>query len=527
MNMKHDASNISFQRSFTPCICIVDEAQCANSSIFVNNTAISNFTASSFPVCTIETGGHLLLDFGCELAGGIRIVSSLMEPAKIRLRFGESIAEVCGEPNMDHAIHDIVLPLNMLSTVDFGNTGFRFVRLDVLEGQAKLVNVLAVSLARKLKQIGIFKCSDQRLNAIFDTAVRTVRLCIQDFILDGVKRDRLLWGGDLHPSTRAILPLFGSIDTLDATLEQLCFNTAEGHFANDHTSYPLWLIMTIHEWYLHSGNKSILKKYGKYIQDTIRQYLEMVKSNGSIELQGYVFLDWPSQEDPDGTIAGFYGLFSLALGAAEALFTAMHLDTAELQQARMQIAMAAPKPGANKSAAAMQHLAEIADCSSVLKKNLCSGISTYMGGYIIQCLPHVSSLEMIRRYWGGMLDMGATSFWEDFDLKWLKNKPTRLDEMPVPGRPSIHADFGRFCYQGLRHSLCHGWASGPVPWCLQSILGVTPLEPGFKRISFKPDLCGLDYAEGAIAVPQGRISVKLQQGSKPQIDVPNGIEIEQ
>ena len=525
--MMQKLNNISYQRSFTPCIRIVDEAQCANSSIFVNNTVISNFTASRFPVCTIETGGHLLLDFGCELSGGIRIVSSLMEPAKIRLRFGESIAEACGKPNMDHAIHDIVLPLNMLSTVDFGNTGFRFVRIDVMEGQASLVNVLAVSLTRKLKQFGSFKCSDKRLNAIFDTAVRTVRLCIQDYILDGVKRDRLLWGGDLHPSTRAILPMFGPIKALDATLEQLCFNTAEGCFANDHTSYPLWLIMTIHEWYLHSGDKGILKKYGKYVLDTIKQYLSMVQDNGSIELQGYVFLDWPSQADPDGTTAGFYGLFAMALEAAEALFKAMQLDTAKLRQARRKIIKAASKPGANKSAAAMQHLAGVSNCSGILKRNLCSGISTYMGGYIIQCLPHLSALELIRRYWGGMLDMGATSFWEDFDLSWLEGNPTRIDEMPVPGRPNIHADFGRYCYQGLRHSLCHGWASGPVPWCLQNILGVTPLEPGFKRISFKPDLCGLDYAEGAIAVPQGRISVKLQQGSKPQIDVPNGIEIEQ
>jgi len=524
MNDKHD---ISFQREFVPCVRIVDEAQCMNSSILPGNAVISNFTASCFPLCTLDEGGYLLLDFGKELSGGIRIVTGIMKPAKIRLRFGESVAEACGAPDMDHAIHDIILPISMLSAVDFGNTGFRFARLDMLEGQACLVNVLAVSFSQNIEQIGSFRCSDPLLNDIFDTAVHTVRLCIQDYILDGVKRDRLLWGGDLHPSIRAILPLFGSIGTLDATLEQLCHNTKKGLFVNDHTSYPLWVIMSIHEWYRHSGDRHILEKYGKYVKDTIKQYLSMVHDDGSIELQGYVFLDWPSQADPDGTTAGFYGLFAMALQAAEKLFTAMHLDTAELQQARREIALAAPKPGANKSAAAMQHLAGIADCSSVLKKNPCSGISTYMGGYIIQCLPHISALELIRRYWGGMLDMGATSFWEDFDLDWLKDNPTRLDEMPVPERPNIHADYGRFCYKGLRHSLCHGWSSGPVPWCFGSILGITPLEPGFKRIKFTPDLCGLDYAEGTIAVPQGNISVKLQRGSKPQIDFPNGIEIEQ
>jgi H/ACA ribonucleoprotein complex subunit 4 len=28
----------------------------------------------------------------------------------------------------------------------------------------------------------------------------------------------------------------------------------------------------------------------------------------------------------------------------------------------------------------------------------------------------------------------------------------------------IHGDFGDHCYRGFRHSLCHGWASGPTAW---------------------------------------------------------------
>lgn len=520
-------NDIAFQRQFFPCCRIVDEAQCSQSSILVNNTVLSNFTSSSFPVCTVEPGGHLLLDFGCEISGGVRIVTGFKKMAKIRLRFGESIAEACGEPNKDHAIHDIVLPLPLLSAVEFGSTGFRYVRLDVQEGEADIVNVIAICQTQHVEQIGEFRCSDQRLNEIFDTAVRTVRLCIQEYILDGLKRDRLLWGGDLHPSTRSILPLFGAIDALDATLEQLCFNTKEGCFANGHTSYPLWLIMTIYECYLHSGDRRFLEKYKAYLINTTKQYLAMVKEDGTLEPQGIVFLDWPSHPDKEGTLAGFYGLFVLGLECAENLLNEMQVDTTKIRQARKRVMQAAPKPGANKSAIAIQHLARIADGAALLEQNLTRNISTFMGGYILQCLPHHSALELIKRYWGGMLDMGATTFWEDFDLEWLKDTPTRLDEFPVPGRPNIHADYGRFCYKGLRHSLCHAWASGPVPWCFASILGVTPLEPGFRRIRFAPDLCGLDFAEGSIATPQGRISVKLRAGEKAQIEVPDGIEIEQ
>ena len=98
----------AIQRAFVPCCRVVSEAKCNDSAMLLGNEVLANFTISRFPECTIETGGHLLLDFGQELSGGIRLISGRMAPAKVRLRFGESIAEACGEPNMDHAIHDVV-----------------------------------------------------------------------------------------------------------------------------------------------------------------------------------------------------------------------------------------------------------------------------------------------------------------------------------------------------------------------------------------------------------------------------------
>ena len=43
---------------------------------------------------------------------------------------------------------------------------------------------------------------------------------------------------------------------------------------------------------------------------------------------------------------------------------------------------------------------------------------------------------------------------------WLKGK-----KKPVwrkEGQRDIHGDFGAFCYQGFRHSLCHGWSAGVI-----------------------------------------------------------------
>jgi hypothetical protein len=66
---------------------------------------------------------------------------------------------------------------------------------------------------------------------------------------------------------------------------------------------------------------------------------------------------------------------------------------------------------------------------------------------------------MMKEYYGGMLDKGATTFWEDFDLEWTKDT-CRIDELPKEGQKDIHGDFGAYCYIGFRHSFCHGWSAG-------------------------------------------------------------------
>ena len=38
-------------------------------------------------------------------------------------------------------------------------------------------------------------------------------------------------------------------------------------------------------------------------------------------------------------------------------------------------------------------------------------------------------------------------------------------------------------YKGLRHSLCHGWSSGVVPFFIEETVGLKNLEAGFKKIS--------------------------------------------
>jgi len=67
----------------------------------------------------------------------------------------------------------------------------------------------------------------------------------------------------------------------------------------------------------------------------------------------------------------------------------------------------------------------------------------------------------MKEYYGAMLDRGATTFFEDFDMDWLEGSG-RIDELPAEGEKDLHGDYGSFCYVGFRHSFCHGWSAGVI-----------------------------------------------------------------
>ena len=136
------------------------------------------------------------------------------------------------------------------------------------------------------------------------------------------------------------------------------------------------------------------------------------------------------------------------------------------------------------------------------------GVSTFYGYYMLQAKKTIPALELIRRYWGAMLDHGATSFWEDFDLDWVRNAG-RIDEFPVPGKKDLHADFGNYCYKGLRHSLSHGWSCGPAPFLSERVLGVRFPEPG--KVIVRPDLGDLERVRGTVPAPGGVVTVEADR----------------
>ena len=510
-------------REFVPCSRIIAQDHASGTETIPGNRILRTFLGNNYPICSIEKGGFLLLDFGTEVSGGVRIVSSgEMKHCRIRLRFGESVSEAMNTPDPDHAIHDIELPISSFSSTDFGNTGFRFIRIDALDSSLALHNVIAICEHQACEQTGIFHSSDPLLNRIFDTSIHTVRLNMQDYLLDGVKRDRLIWGGDMHPETMVILRAFGAVSVVEDTLELLRTHTKDRNFINGFSSYSLWYFLTLHDFWIHSGNDSLLNANRVLLESEAVRLASLVDSEGRERLPPVRFLDWPSSQSPEIIHAGLQPLLLMALRAINVMLAYLKSPVTIPETILKKLKNHVPDPRGNKPAAALQTLSGMVDRSDVLEHNPYSGVSTQFGYYLLLAKQNQKALELVRKYWGAMLDLGATTFWEDFNLEWVPGA-TGIDELPVPGRPDIHKDFGAFCYKGLRHSLCHGWAAGPAAWCSRKILGVDPLMPGFREIRFQPDLCDLEFAEGTVPTPYGLIHISLKKGRKPEIQFPGEI----
>ena len=107
-----------------------------------------------------------------------------------------------GEKNAgnDHSPRDFVVKIPFMSDLTFGQSGFRFARVELLSENPVLVkNIFAVNTLPMFEKEAVIKTSDEELNRIIDTASYTLKLNLQNgYIWDGIKRDRLVWCGDLH-----------------------------------------------------------------------------------------------------------------------------------------------------------------------------------------------------------------------------------------------------------------------------------------------------------------------------------------
>ena len=74
--------------------------------------------------------------------------------------------------------------------------------------------------------------------------------------------------------------------------------------------------------------------------------------------------------------------------------------------------------------------------------------------------------------------------------------------------------------------LCHEFSAGPVALLPAYVLGVRPLEAGFRKVLVAPQVALLDWAEGAVPTPHGLIHItwrKTDDKIRLEVQVPCAI----
>lgn len=468
----------------------------------------------------------IILDYGKEINGSIKILTHCLDGGEcnIRIRLGESVNEVNAElgykgATNDHTLRDITTKLVNFSDMDFCQTGFRFARIDFLDDKKiRLKNIIAISIMRDLHPEGSFECNDEQVNKIFDVAKYTLMLNMQTYIWDGIKRDRLVWVGDMHPETMAIGYLFGSDESVEKSMEFSKNQANLPTFINLMPAYSLWWIIITYDYYFKANNFEYLTKQGDYIKGIVELFNGLIENDGKFKFE--LFFDWPTHETIDEE-AGVYGICFLAIKKAKEILKLLNYDFTVCDEILNKLKQKEVKVSWAKQSMAFLVYAELIDASyahDFLVNGGAKGLSTFMSFYILSAIADSgdfsSALNIMKQYYGGMLEMGATTFWEDFDIDWMKNS-CRIDEIVKSNQRDIHGDFGKFCYSGFRHSLCHGWSCGPISYLINRVAGFKTLEAGNKKVEINPNLAGLDWVKASMPTPYGLISMyatKDEQG---------------
>jgi hypothetical protein len=475
------------------------------------------------PVKTTRKGNTMTIDFGKETFGFIRL-HGLKGKGPVAIYYGESQEEAQAAATCETldqleinagAARDSVMPLSK---------AFRYVHIQHDAGiHIDSVSMLYEYMPETMR--GQFRCSDEEINRIWDVSAYTLHLNTREFFIDGIKRDRWIWSGDAYQSFLMNYYLFFDSPSVSRTLLALRGKDPVSSHINTIMDYTFYWFLGIYDYYLYTGDQTFIRQFYPRMQSLIDFCLQRRNSNGMLEgLAGdWVFIDWADGLSKQGEVSFEQLLFCRSLetmalcanlvqddkGAAQYKQLAADLRTKlfsnywdEQKQALVHSRVnGAPTPYvtryANMFAIFFDYLNEKQKQGvkqHVLLNDSVQQITTpYMRFYELEALCAMGEqdyvLKSMKDYWGGMLKLGATSFWEKYDPK-----EKGAEHLAMYGRP-----FGR--------SLCHAWGASPIYLLGKYYLGVRPTAPGYQTYLIEPVLGGLQWMEGITPTPDGNINV--------------------
>jgi hypothetical protein len=466
----------------------------------------------------------VFVDFGKETFGYLRL-HGLKGNGTITARYGESEAEaLSGEQAETWDVFDLSQPAEADFTAD-KSRAFRYVYL-TWEGDIRFEQVSMLYEYLPVEYKGSFRCSDDEINRIWDVAAYTLHLSSREFFLDGIKRDRWIWGGDAYQSFLMNYYLFFDNPLVKRTVWALRGSDPVETHINTILDYSFYWFSGIYDYYLYTGDREFVRQIYPEMLTLMDFCLGRRNAEGLVEgLPGdWVFIDWAPMEK-EGEVSVEQVLFCRSLETM-ALCAGLMDDAANAEKysrlaedvkqkiqtvfwdAEQKALVHGRKNGqlnrtvtkyANMFALTFDYLdrQQQEDVRNhVLLNDRIQKITTpYMRFYELEALCRIKQqehvLNEIRDYWGGMLRLGATSFWEAYDPE-----ESGVQHYAMYGRP-----FGK--------SLCHAWGASPLYLLGRYYLGVKPTGPGYETWMAEPELGGLKWMKGAVPTPSGNINLHV------------------
>jgi len=462
-------------------------------------------------------------DFGKETFGFIK-VHGLKGKGSFNIYYGESKEEALSTEKCETLDHlDINLAQKKDSIMPLSKA-FRYVNFQPGNG----VSADSVSMLYEYAPVterGSFKSSDAELNKIYDVAKYTFHLNTREFFIDGIKRDRWVWSGDAYQSYLMNYYSFFDAPTVKRTLlAQRGKDPVTAHI-NTIMDYSFYWFLGIYDYYKFTGDKKFVQDVYPRMQ-SLMTYIDGRKNkNGLLEWMpgDWIFIDWADKLSKDGEVSFEQLLYARSLETM-ALCAKLANDTegaAKYDQQAKELKAKIFELYWNQQKNALVHSRindkqtdnvtryanmfgiffdyfspeqKLAVKENVLLNDKVAKITTpYMRFYELEALcamgeqPYV--LKEMKNYWGGMLKLGATSFWEEYNPD---KKGT--EHLAMYGRP-----FGK--------SLCHAWGASPIYLLGKYYLGVQPTTPGYETYTIEPNLGGLAWMEGKVPTANGDIAV--------------------
>ncbi len=449
----------------------------------------------TFDRSPMTTGNKLLLDFGNHYVGYLKLKlgytgSHPDAPVWLRIRFAERLQEFSEDVKAYHGwiskgwiqseeLHIDVLPCELRLPRRYA---FRYVQIEILDISTKFrmtVEDAACTAVSSVKDANLLPFAGAAEDVLLDKiACRTLHECMQTVFEDGPKRDRRLWIGDLRLQALANYETYRQNDMVKACLYLFAGDTAENgqvsacmflepEIEADDTymfDYSLFFIATLRDYLRATGDAETAREL---YPTALRQWeiaREQFDDRGvamDSDKLGWCFGDWNLNLNKQTTAQGVYLYCAKALTElAEALGedTATFCRDYESKKAAAKTYLYDKEKNLYVSGADCQIsyasqvwmvLGGVADGSvleAVTKEPDAIGMVTpYMYHHYVEALLCVNrtaqALEVLRTYWGGMVQEGADTFWELYN-------PENPNESPYGG--------------SIVNSFCHAWSCAPA-----------------------------------------------------------------